>query len=69
MPPFPQLLVTDMKQEAIQLFKDKAVKRRRLTKEEVDVSGEMLMYKSYVTDEHGYLIKITMLAFYERPEK
>ena len=33
--PLPKLAVADLKQDAIQLFKDKAVKRGRLTKEEV----------------------------------
>lgn len=67
--PLPKLLVTDLKQEAIQLFKDKAVKRGRLTKEEVDVADEMLLDNLYLIDEEGYLIRAAMLAFYERPEK
>ena len=67
--PLPKLLVTDLKQEAIQLFKDKAVKRGRLTKEEVDVADEKLLDNLYLIDEEGYLIRAAMLAFYERPEK
>ena len=67
--PLPKLSVSDLKQEAIQLFKDKAVKRGRLTKEEVNVSDEMLMDNLYLIDEDGYLIRAAMLAFYERPEK
>ena len=34
--PLPKLSVVDLKQDAIQLFKEKAVKRGRLTKEKVD---------------------------------
>ena len=65
----PKLSVKDLKPDAIQLFKDKAVKRGRLTKEEVDVSDEMLLDNLYLIDEDGYLIRAAMLAFYEKPEK
>lgn len=67
--PLPKLLVTDLKQEAIQLFKNKTVKSGRLNKEEVNVSDEMLMDNLYLIDDDGYLIRAAMLAFYERPEK
>lgn len=65
----PKLSVTDLKQDAIQLFKEKAVKRGRLTQEEVNVPDEILMDNLHLIDEDGYLIRAAMLAFYKDPEK
>lgn len=67
--PLPKLSVSDLKQDAIQLFKDKAVKRGRLTKEEVSVEDAILMDNLHLIDEDGYLIRAAMLAFYKDPEK
>lgn len=67
--PLPKLSVTDLKQDAIQLFKDKAVKRGRLTKEEVSVSDDILIDNLHLIDEDGYLVRAAMLAFYKDPEK
>ena len=64
--PLPKLSVTDLKQDAIQLFKEKAVKRGRLTKEEVSVEDDILMENLHLIDEDGYLIKAAMLAFYKQ---
>ncbi len=58
-----------MKQDAIQVFKDKAVKRGRLTKEEVSVEDAILMDNLHLIDEDGYLMRAAMLAFYKDPEK
>jgi len=49
--PLPKLSVSDLKQDAIQLFKDKAVKRGRLTKEEVSVEDTILMDNPHLIDE------------------
>lgn len=65
----PKLSVTDLKQDAIQLFKDKAVKRGRLTKEEVSVPDDILLDNLHLIDEDGYLVRAAMLAFYKDPEK
>ena len=67
--PLPKLSVTDLKQDAIQLFKEKAVKRGRLTNEEVSVEDTILMDKLHLINEDGYLIRAAMLAFYKDPEK
>lgn len=67
--PLSKLSVSDLKQDAIQLFKDKAVKRGRLTKEEVSVEDTILMDNLHLIDEDGYLIRAAMLAFYKDPEK
>ena len=49
--PLPKLTVSDLKQDAIQLFKDKAVKRGRLTKEEVSAEDTILMDNLHLIDE------------------
>lgn len=67
--PIPKLSVDNLKQDAIQLFKDKAVKRGRLTEEEVSVSNDILMDNLHLVDEDDYLIRAAMLAFYRDPEK
>ncbi len=67
--PLPKFTVADLKSDAIQLFKDKAVKRGRLTKEEVSVQDSILMDNLHLIDEDGYLIRAAMLAFYKDPEK
>lgn len=67
--PLPKLSVSDLKQDAIQLFKKKALKRGRLTKEEVSVEDSILMDNLHLIDEDGYLIRAAMLAFYKEPER
>lgn len=67
--PLPKLTVEDLKKSAIRLFKEKAVKRGRLTTEEVNVSDDILMENLHLFDEDGYLIRAAMLAFYDDPEK
>ncbi len=44
--PIPKLQVTDLKREAIDLFKEKALRRQRLTEEETRVDDIILMKKS-----------------------
>ena len=60
--PLPKLSVSDLKQDAIQLFTDKAVKRVRLMKEEVSVEETILMDNLHLIDEDGYLISAAMLG-------
>ena len=67
--PLPKITAQDLKQDAIQLFKEKAVKRGRLTKEEVAVEDFILMENLHLIDEQGYLSRAAMLAFYKDPEK
>ena len=63
------MTVEDLKQDAIQLFKEKAVKQGRLTREEVSVDDAILMDNLHLIDEDGCLIRAAMLAFYKDPEK
>ena len=67
--PIPRLKVEDLKQEAIELFKEKAVRRGRLTLEETGVEDSILLDNLHLFDEDGYLIRAAMLAFYKDPEK
>ena len=67
--PIPKLKVEDLKQEAIELFKEKAVRRGRLTPEETRVEDAILLDNLHLFDEDGYLIRAAMLAFYKDPEK
>ena len=55
--------------EAIDLLKEKAIRRGRLTEEETRVDDTILMENLHLIDEDGYLIRAAMLAFYKDPEK
>ena len=67
--PIPKLKVEDLSQEAIKYFKEKAVIKGRLSKEDVAVPDDILMENLHLIDENGYLIRAAMLAFYPDPEK
>ena len=67
--PLPKLTVKDLKQDAIKLFKKKALERGRLTSADVNVSDEILLEDLHLVDEEGHLLRAAMLAFYENPEK
>ena len=67
--PIPKLKVTDLRKEAIDLLKEKAIRRGRLTEEETRVDDTILMDNLHLIDEEGYLIRAAMLAFYKDPEK
>lgn len=67
--PIPKLKVDSLKKEAISLFKEKAIKRGRLTEEETDVEDAILMDNLHLIDDDGYLMRAAMLAFYRDPEK
>lgn len=67
--PLPRIRIEDLKQDAIKLFKKKAVERGRLTEEAVRVSDIILMEDLHLVDEDDHLLRAAMLAFYEDPEK
>jgi len=67
--PIPKLQVADLRKEAIDLFKEKALRRHRLTDEETRVDDAILMENLHLFDGEGYLIRAAMLAFYKDPEK
>ncbi len=51
------------------IFKEKALRRHRLTEEETRVDDTILMENLHLIDEEEYLIRAVMLAFYKHPEK
>ena len=67
--PLPKLSATDLKSDAIDLFKQKAVSRGRLSEEGANVSNDILMENLHLIDEDGYLTRAAMLAFYRDPER
>lgn len=67
--PIPKLKIDDLKKESISLFKEKAIKRGRLTEEETNVDDAILMDNLHLIDDDGYLMRAAMLAFYRDPEK
>lgn len=67
--PIPKLRIEDLRQDAIAVFKEKALKRGRLTEGETKVDDFILMENLHLIDEDGYLIRAAMLAFYKDPEK
>ena len=67
--PIPKLQVTDLRREAIDLFKEKALRRHRLTEEETRVDDTILMENLHLFDEEVCLIRAAMLAFYKDPGK
>ena len=67
--PLPKITVSDLKPEAIVLFKQKALARGRLTTEDVNVSDKILMENLHLVDDDGFLTRAAMLAFYHDPER
>ena len=67
--PIPNLRVGNLRWEALELFKKKAVRRGRLTPEEMRVEDAILRENLRLFDEDGYFIRVPMLAFYKDPEK
>jgi ATP-dependent DNA helicase RecG len=64
----PRVTVEDLKQSAIEVFKEKAVKSGRLTAEDVDVENRILMENLNLYEDDN-LIRAAVLSFYHDPEK
>ena len=67
--PVTKLRASDLSSSAIRYFKDEAVKRSRLSREEVKVPRDILMRNLRLVDEEGYLTRAAMLAFHPDPER
>lgn len=65
----PKLRVADLDQNAIIFFKKKAAEYNRLTEEETEVSGEILMDNLRLVDDQGLLNRAAVLAFHHDPER
>jgi ATP-dependent DNA helicase RecG len=66
--PIPNITASDLRQEAIDIFKEKAVARGRLALEDVDVSNQVLLENLNLYDDHN-LIRAAVMAFHKDPEK
>ena len=67
--PLPKLSASDLKSDAITLFKQKAISRERLSEEDANVSNDILLENLHLIDEEGYLTRAAMLAFHRDPER
>ena len=66
--PLPNVAVDDLKQDAIDLFKEKAVARGRLKAEDVKTSNQVLL-ENLRLFEDDKLIRAAVMAFHRDPEK
>jgi len=64
----PRVSVDDLKQSAIDLFKEKAVESDRLTTEDVNVENRVLLENLHLYDNDD-LVRATVMAFYKDPDK
>jgi len=67
--PMPKIKASQLDASAIAYFKDEAVKRKRLSRREVNVSREVLLENLRLVDDEGYLMRAAMMAFHRDPEK
>ena len=67
--PIPSVAENDLRQEAISLFKEKAVSRGRLAAEDVAVSNQVLLENLNLYDDDGNLVRAALMAFHGDPEK
>ena len=67
--PIPKITASDLDETAIRYFKDEAVRRNRLSSDEVDVSRTILLENLKLVDEDSHIMRAAMLAFYKDPEK
>jgi len=67
--PVPRVAENDLKQSAIELFKEKAVKNRRLTEEDVAADDHVLLDNLHLFDENRNLIRAGVMAFHGNAEK
>ena len=67
--PLPRLKIRDLDSAAIKYFRDEAIRRKRLTRSEVNVSREVLLGNLRLIDEKGCLTRAAALAFHGDPEK
>ena len=67
--PIPKVKVNDLRQDAIDYFKEKAVAKGRLTPEDVEVSNQVLLENLNQYDDEGNLVRAAVMAFHKDPEK
>ena len=67
--PIPKVTAYDLRHDAIDYFKKKAVTKGRLTPEDVDVSNKVLLENLNLYDDDGNLTRAAIMAFHKDPEK
>ena len=71
--PVPGLKVSDLNSDAIQAYRDKAIKNGRRTETEVDVSDEQIISDLKLIDEsqenNGDLMRAAVMMFHSDPER
>jgi ATP-dependent DNA helicase RecG len=67
--PIPKVTVDDLRQDAINYFKEKAVASKRLTREDVDVSNQVLLENLNLFDDDGHIVRAAVMAFHKNPER
>lgn len=66
--PVPGVKVSDLSKEALEVFRRKAIKRKRMTESQVDVSDEVLLDNMQLF-ENGMLTRAAIMMFHPNPEK
>jgi len=66
--PIPHVTAADLNQEAIEVFKAKAVERERLTSADVAVENQILLENLHLYSDN-ILVRAAILAFHKDPEK
>ena len=59
----------DLRRDAIDYFKGKAVAKGRLSLEDVEVSDQVLLENLNLFDDEGHLVRAAVMAFHKDPEK
>ncbi len=67
--PVSNVLVEKIRNDAFDIFKEQAVKNKRMMKKDVDVDNFELMENLNLIDENGYVKKAGVLLFHHNPEK
>jgi len=67
--PIPKATTDDLRQDAIEYFKEKAVAKGRLTPEDVEVDNRVLLENLNLYDDDGNLVRAALMAFHKNPEK
>ncbi|MCL2153910.1 MAG: ATP-dependent DNA helicase RecG, partial [Oscillospiraceae bacterium] len=67
--PIPKVTADDLRRDAIDYFKEKAVAKGRLSLEDVEVSDQVLLENLNLFDDDGHLVRAAVMAFHKDPEK
>lgn len=67
--PVSNVFVNKIRNDAFDIFKEQAVKNRRMLREDVDVDNSELLDNLNLIDENGFIKKAGVLLFHHNPEK